>query len=53
MDPKRSQEDANLLKTIRRANLDGLCAREPGTVEATKREGRKLVMLGRGFCAIQ
>ena len=47
MDPSRSQEDINLLKTIRRANLDGFWAREPGTVEATKREGRKLAMLGR------
>ena len=47
MDPTRSQEDINLLKTIRRANHDGFSAREPGTLEATKREGRKLAMLGR------
>ena len=47
MDPTRSQEDVNLLKTIRRANLDVFWAREPGIVEATKREGRKLAMLGR------
>ena len=47
MNPTWSQEGVNLLKTIRRANLDGFWDIEPGTVEVTKRDGTKLAVLER------
>ena len=46
MHPTRSPKDVNVLKTIRRFNLDRFWARETGTVESTKREGRELAILG-------
>ena len=45
-DPGIRDEDFLLLRTIRRANLDDFWSREPGTVEATRRDSRKLVKVG-------
>lgn len=45
-DPEIRTEDYLLLRTIRRATLDAFWSREPGTVEATRRDSRKLTMIG-------
>ena len=45
-DPGIRDEDFLLLRTIRRANLDAFWSREPGTVEATRRDSRKLIKVG-------
>ena len=45
-DPGIRAEYFLLLRTIRRANVDAFWSREPGTVEATRRDSRKLIKVG-------
>ena len=45
-DPGIKEEFLLLLMTIRRANLDIFWSREPGTVEANRRDSRKLIKVG-------
>ena len=35
-----------MIRTIRRANVDAFWSREPGTVEATRRESRNILVVG-------
>ena len=46
-DPRRGVEDVVLLRTIIRANVDAFWSREPGTVDETLREIRKLEVISR------
>ena len=43
LDPGKCDADIRLLRTIRRATLDAFWAREPSTVEATRRDSKKIV----------
>ena len=43
LDPRKGDADIRLLRTIRRATLDAFWAREPSTVEATRRDSKKIV----------
>ena len=45
-DPGIRAEYFLLLRTIRRANVDAFWSREPGTVEATRRDSRNLIKVG-------
>ena len=45
-DPRNVKEDILLIRTIRRANVDAFWSREPGTVEATRRESRQILVVG-------
>ena len=47
IDPRRRSEDLLLPRTIRRANIDAFWSREPGTVNSTLRESRKVEVIGR------
>ena len=49
-DPGIRDEDFLLLRIIRRANLDAFWSREPRTVEATRRDSRKLIKVGAQLC---
>ena len=46
-DPSKRSEDILLLRIIIRANVDELWSRDPGTVNATLRERRKIDVIGR------
>ena len=43
--PRNIGVDFLLIRTIRRANMDAFWSREPGTVESTRRETRKIVLV--------
>ena len=45
-DPGIRAEDFFLLRTIRRANLDTFRSREPGTINSTRSDSRKLNRIG-------
>ena len=41
--PSNTREDILLIRTIRRVNVNAFWSRESGTVEANRRESRKIV----------
>ena len=49
LDPGKCDADIRLLRTIRRATLDAFWAREPSTVEATRRDSKKIVEISQSL----
>ena len=49
LDPGKGDADIRLLRTIRRATLDAFWAREPSTVEATRRDSKKIVEISQSL----
>ena len=49
LDPGKGDADIRFLRTIRRASLDDFWAREPSTVEATRRDSKNIVEISQSL----